>query len=125
MRGKLTTWDSAVALDVGDANETHDWRTFADFAQHLIGIARPRLPRIRWAWAVKTPNLDRRLGLRWWPPSASVWNWMRVSTRFYRFSVSRFLKKSILQARPGLVTPSANAEFFHVRRVRPWIGVLA
>jgi len=24
-----------------DANESHDWRIFADFAQHLIGVARP------------------------------------------------------------------------------------
>ena len=27
--------------NLGDANETHDWRIFADFAQVLIGIARP------------------------------------------------------------------------------------
>jgi hypothetical protein len=26
---------------LADANETHDWRIFADFAQYLIGIARP------------------------------------------------------------------------------------
>jgi hypothetical protein len=26
---------------LADANETHNWRIFADFAQHLIGIARP------------------------------------------------------------------------------------
>jgi hypothetical protein len=26
---------------LADANETHDWRIFADFAQHLIAIARP------------------------------------------------------------------------------------
>ena len=26
---------------LADAKETHDWRIFADFAQHLIGIARP------------------------------------------------------------------------------------
>ena len=26
---------------LADANETHDWRIFADFAKHLIGIARP------------------------------------------------------------------------------------
>jgi len=26
---------------LADANETHDWRIFADFAQHLMGIARP------------------------------------------------------------------------------------
>jgi hypothetical protein len=26
---------------LADANETHDWHIFADFAQHLIGIARP------------------------------------------------------------------------------------
>jgi hypothetical protein len=26
---------------LADANESHDWRIFADFAQHLIGIARP------------------------------------------------------------------------------------
>ena len=26
---------------LADANETHDWRIFADFAKHLIGVARP------------------------------------------------------------------------------------
>ena len=26
---------------LADANETHDWRIFADFAQHLMGLARP------------------------------------------------------------------------------------
>ena len=26
---------------LADANESHDWRIFADFAQHLIGVARP------------------------------------------------------------------------------------
>lgn len=26
---------------LADANEMHDWRIFADFAQHLIGVARP------------------------------------------------------------------------------------
>jgi hypothetical protein len=26
---------------LADANETHDWRIFADFALHLVGIARP------------------------------------------------------------------------------------
>jgi len=34
-RGRVTR--STLA----DANERHDWRIFADFAQHLIGIARP------------------------------------------------------------------------------------
>jgi len=27
--------------NLADANEAHDWRIFADFAQVLIGIARP------------------------------------------------------------------------------------
>ena len=27
---------------LADANESHDWRIFADFAQVLIGIARPQ-----------------------------------------------------------------------------------
>jgi hypothetical protein len=26
---------------LADANEAHDWRIFADFAQYLIGVARP------------------------------------------------------------------------------------
>ena len=26
---------------LADANETHDWRIFADFAQHLVSVARP------------------------------------------------------------------------------------
>ena len=30
---------------LADANETHDWRIFADFAQDLIGIARPLYAR--------------------------------------------------------------------------------
>ena len=30
-----------VRSTLADANETHDWRLFADFAQHLIGVARP------------------------------------------------------------------------------------
>ena len=30
-----------VRSTLADANESHDWRIFADFAQHLIGIARP------------------------------------------------------------------------------------
>ena len=30
---------------LADANETHDWRIFADFAQHLIGLARPLYAR--------------------------------------------------------------------------------
>src|ERR1035438_6084826 len=32
---------SIARSTLADANETHDWRIFADFAQHLIGIARP------------------------------------------------------------------------------------
>src|SRR5258707_9864084 len=30
-----------VRSTLADANETHDWRIFADFAQHLVGVARP------------------------------------------------------------------------------------
>jgi len=30
-----------VRSTLADANETHDWRIFADFAQHLIRVARP------------------------------------------------------------------------------------
>jgi hypothetical protein len=44
MNGKLyhMGFRSRVARStLADANETHDWRIFADFAQHLIGIARP------------------------------------------------------------------------------------
>jgi hypothetical protein len=32
---------SIARSTLADANETHDWRIFADFAQHLIAIARP------------------------------------------------------------------------------------
>ena len=32
---------SIARSTLADANETHDWHIFADFAQHLIGIARP------------------------------------------------------------------------------------
>src|SRR6266478_1504931 len=32
---------------LADANETHDWRIFADFAQRLIAIARPLYVRCR------------------------------------------------------------------------------
>src|SRR5438128_7256045 len=44
MQGKLyhLGFRGKVALStLADANETHDWRIFADFAQVLIGIARP------------------------------------------------------------------------------------
>lgn len=44
MSGKLyhMGFRSRIARStLADANETHDWRVFADFAQHLIGIARP------------------------------------------------------------------------------------
>jgi transposase len=32
---------SIARSTLADANETHDWRIFADFAQHLISVARP------------------------------------------------------------------------------------
>jgi transposase len=44
MSGKLyhMGFRSRVARStLADANETHDWRIFADFAQHLVGVARP------------------------------------------------------------------------------------
>ncbi len=44
MSGKLyhMGFRSRIARStLADANETHDWRIFADFAQYLIGIARP------------------------------------------------------------------------------------
>ena len=44
MSGKLyhMGFRSRIARStLADANEIHDWRIFADFAQHLIGIARP------------------------------------------------------------------------------------
>ncbi len=44
MSSKLyhTGFRSRIARStLADANETHDWRIFADFAQHLIGVARP------------------------------------------------------------------------------------
>ena len=44
MSGKLyhMGFRSRIARStLADANETHDWRIFADFARHLIGIARP------------------------------------------------------------------------------------
>jgi Domain of unknown function (DUF4372)/Transposase DDE domain len=44
MSGKLyhMGFRSRIARStLADANETHPWRIFADFAQHLVGIARP------------------------------------------------------------------------------------
>ena len=44
MSGKLYHMDFHGRLarpTLADANETHDWRIYADFAQVLIGIARP------------------------------------------------------------------------------------
>jgi transposase len=44
MSGKLyhMGFRSRIARStLADANETHNWRIFADFAQHLIGVARP------------------------------------------------------------------------------------
>src|SRR3977135_1394423 len=48
MSGKLDHmgFRSRIARStLADANETHDWRIFADFAQVLIGIARPLYSR--------------------------------------------------------------------------------
>jgi hypothetical protein len=44
MSGKLyhMGFRSRIARStLADANEAHDWRIFADFAQHLIATARP------------------------------------------------------------------------------------
>src|SRR5665811_692369 len=44
MSGKLyhMGFRSRIARStLADANETHNWRIFADFAQHLVGVARP------------------------------------------------------------------------------------
>src|SRR5258706_4430836 len=44
MSGKLyhMGFRSRIARStLADANETYDWRIFADFAQHLVGVARP------------------------------------------------------------------------------------
>ena len=44
MSGKLyhVGFRSRIARStLADANKTHNWRIFADFAQHLIGVARP------------------------------------------------------------------------------------
>ena len=44
MSGKLyhMGFRSRIARStLADANETHPWRIFADFAQHLVGVARP------------------------------------------------------------------------------------
>ena len=44
MRGKLYHMGfrgRVTRSTLGDANEAHDWRIFADFAQVLIAIARP------------------------------------------------------------------------------------
>jgi hypothetical protein len=41
--GSFTTWACGARwrFTLGDANEAHDWRIYADFAQVLIGMARP------------------------------------------------------------------------------------
>ena len=64
-----TTWDSVAEIarsTLADANETHDWRIFADFAQLLIAIARPlyaaRSDRRRSGCTVST---------RWTPPPST------------------------------------------------------
>jgi hypothetical protein len=49
---------------LADANEGHDWRIFADFAQVLIAIARPLYAAIRWA------SISIRVCMLWTrPPS--------------------------------------------------------
>ena len=49
---------------LADANESRDWRIYADFAQVLIRIARPCTPAIRSAWiSIKVSTLWTR------PPS--------------------------------------------------------
>ena len=53
MNGKLyhMGFRSRIARStLADANETHDWRIFADFAQHLIGVPDRFRPATPWAW---------------------------------------------------------------------------
>ncbi len=50
MSGKLyhMGFRSRIARStLADANETHDWRIFAAFAQYLIGVARPLYAGVR------------------------------------------------------------------------------
>jgi len=51
LRGKVSR--STLA----DANEAHDWRIFADFAQILISIARPLYAEEPWAWSSTAPYM--------------------------------------------------------------------
>jgi hypothetical protein len=56
MKGKLyhMGFRGRVArATLADANETHDWRIFADFAQVLISMARPRRPS---SWCAPNPT---------------------------------------------------------------------
>ena len=54
---------------LADANETHDWRIYADFAQVLVGIARPLYTRDPIAFfVVRTKSnvvLQRRYSHQW------------------------------------------------------------
>ena len=54
---------STVARNtLANANAVRDWRIYADFAQHLIGIARRLMPTIHWRLNSTRPSM------RWIPP---------------------------------------------------------
>jgi len=57
---------------LADANESRDWRIFADFAHVLIRIARPSAPPIRSVW------ISTRACMPWIPPpSICAWRCFR------------------------------------------------
>jgi hypothetical protein len=85
---------------LADANESHDWRIFAEFAQVLIGIARPLHAQdpigVDLDQSVLVAIIRKRLGL-----AASLYQALQI------LSVTLFEKTPLLCA---LQIPEADAE---------------
>ena len=58
--------------NLADANEAHDWRIFADFAQVLIGIARPLYAR-DFKWIKQHLRLKAFYGTRENAVKTQIW----------------------------------------------------
>jgi len=85
---------------LADANETHDWRIFADFAQHLIRIARPLpvedpigLELDHTLYALDSTTIDWCLSLFPWAKFRQHQAAVKMHTRLdLRGSIPRFIR---------------------------------
>lgn len=85
---------------LADANESHDWRIFADFAQILIGIARPLYARDplgvdldQTLYALDSTTIDLCLSLFPWAPAPKQTGAIKLHTLLdLRGSIPTFIR---------------------------------